>query len=89
MAKQTKVTIETQSLVLLMGGGSLRAWCPRCQAEGEMIPIEAVAVISNLTPVGVEAWIKSDELHHSRSTDDAPLICLNSLLKRLQRATTA
>ena len=54
-----------------------------------MIPMEAVAVITNLTPTGVENWIKSDELHHARSADDAPLICLNSLLKRLQRTTTA
>jgi hypothetical protein len=89
MAKQTRINIETESLLVLKGGSSLRGWCPRCQAEGEMIPIEGVAVISNLAPLAVQAWIESEELHHSRSADDAPLICLNSLLKRVQRTTTA
>ena len=89
MARQTRIRIETESLLVLKGRSSLRGWCPRCQAEGELIPIESVRVISNLAPAEVEAWIESEELHHSRATDDSLLICLNSLLKRVQRTTTA
>jgi hypothetical protein len=89
MARQTRITIETESLLVVKRSSSLRAWCARCQAESEMIPIEGVAVISNLTAAAVEAWIESEELHHSRSAADVPLICLNSLLKRVQRTTTA
>ena len=89
MAKRTRVTIETESLLVLNGSSSLRGWCPRCQAESELIPMDSVGVISNLAPRAVEAWIESEELHHSRSADDSPLICLNSLLKRVQRTTTA
>ena len=89
MTKQTKITIETESLLVLKGSSSLRGWCSRCQAEGELIPLEGVGVISNLSPGAVEAWIESEEIHHSRSSDDAPLICLNSLLKRVQRNPTA
>jgi hypothetical protein len=85
MARQTRIRIETESLLVLKGTSSLRGWCPGCQAEGELIPIESVGVISNLDPGALEAWIESEELHHSRSADDAPLICLNSLLKRVQR----
>ena len=84
MAKQTRITIETDSLLVLKGRTPLRAWCPQCHSEGEMVPIEGIAVISNLAPSAVEAWIESEELHHSRSADGAPLICLNSLLKRVQ-----
>jgi hypothetical protein len=75
--------------LVLRGGGSLRGWCARCQAEGELIPIEAIGVISNLASSAVRGWIESEALHHSRSADDAPLICLNSLLKRVQRNPTA
>ncbi len=89
MARQTRITIETESLLVLKGGSSLRGWCPRCQAEGELIAIDDVAVISNLASAAVEAWIESEELHHSRSADHTRLICLNSLLKRMQSATTA
>jgi hypothetical protein len=89
MAKQTTITIETDSLLVLRGRSSLRAWCPRCAAEGEMIPVEGVGVISNLEPRAVEAWLESEEIHRSQAADGAPLICLNSLLKRLQKAKTA
>jgi len=87
--QQTKITIETYSLLVLRGRSSLRAWCPQCAAEGEIIPLEGVGVISNLSPVEVEAWLESESIHRSQAADGAPLICLNSLLKRMQRTKTA
>jgi hypothetical protein len=86
MAKQTKVTIETESLLILGGRGSLRMGCPECAAEGEMIP---VGVISNLAPAEVGAWFASEAIHHSRAADGAQLICLNSLLKLVKIPKTA
>jgi hypothetical protein len=89
MAKQTKITIETDSLLILRGRSPLRSWCPQCAAEGEMIPIEGVGVISNLAPSEVEAWLESEAIHRSQSADGSPLICLNSLLKRVQKPKSA
>lgn len=54
MAMQTKITIETDSLLILQGQRSLRAWCPECGSQIEMIPLDGVGVISNLTPPEVE-----------------------------------
>ena len=85
MAKQTKITIETESLLVLKGRTSLRAWCPECAAHGEMIPVECVGVISNLTPAEVEAWLESQAIHRSQAADGALLLCLNSLLTRVQK----
>lgn len=62
----------------------MRAWCPQCLAEDEMIPLNDVGVISNLLPNEVEAWIQSDELHHIQTADGIHLICLNSMLKRVR-----
>jgi len=89
MAKQTKITIETDSLLVLRGRSPLRSWCPQCAAEGEMIPMEGVGVISNLAPSEVEAWLESEAIHRSQAADGAQLICLNSLLKRVQKTKTA
>jgi hypothetical protein len=89
MAKQTKITIETDSLLVVRGRSSLRAWCPQCGAEGDMIPIDGVGVISNLAPAEVVAWIESEDLHRSQESDGTPLICLTSLLKRVQKTKTA
>jgi len=89
MAKQTKITIETDSLLILRGRTPMRAWCPQCSGETEMIPLEGVGVVSNLLPSEVEAWMESEDLHRSQAPDGGQLICLNSLLKRVQKSKTA
>lgn len=89
MAKHTRITIETDSLLVLRGRRLLRAWCPVCSAEVEMIPLDGVGVVSNLTPPEVLAWMESEELHRTLAADGAALICLNSMLKRMHRAKSA
>lgn len=89
MAKRTRITIETESLLVIRGRKSLRAWCPQCGAEAEMIPLNDVSVVSNLPPAEVQEWMESPDLHHSQTADGAPTICLNSMLKRVRRTTTA
>lgn len=84
MAKQTRITIETDSLLILQGRNSRSAWCPRCQADRDMIALQNVGVISNLERPALEAWMNSEELHRSHSADGSGLICLNSLLARAQ-----
>jgi hypothetical protein len=84
MAKQTKITIETDSLLILRGRNSIHAWCPLCAAEGEMIALGHVGVISNLDRSAVEEWLNSQELHRSQAADGSALICLNSLLARVR-----
>jgi len=85
MAKHTKITIEFDSVLFLRGRRSLRAWCPECGAEGEMIRLDELGVVSNLAPPEVEVWIQSESLHQSKTADGAHLICLNSMLKRVSR----
>jgi hypothetical protein len=84
MAKQTKITIETDSLLILRGGNSTRAWCPRCEAEVEMIALENTGVVSNLEESRLEEWLNSEELHRSVPADGSAVVCLNSLLARVQ-----
>ena len=84
MAKLTKITIESDSLFILRGWSSTRAWCPQCGADAEMIALENVGVVSNLDRPALEAWLNSGELHRSQAGDGSALVCLNSLLARVQ-----
>lgn len=84
MTRQTKITIETDSLLILRGLNGRRGWCPLCAAEGEMIALENAGVISNLEPAALEEWLNSGELHRSQTRDGLAQICLNSLLARVQ-----
>ena len=84
MAKQTKITFESESLLVLRGRSSSRAWCPLCGADAEMIALESIGVISNLDQPALEEWLNSGELHRSQTSDGSVLVCLNSLLARVQ-----
>lgn len=86
MAKRTKITIETDSLLVLRGRQLLRAWCPQCGFVTEMIPLNEVGVLSNLPSAEVQAWLEFPALHHSTTADGAELICLGSVLKRLRKS---
>jgi hypothetical protein len=85
VAKRTRITIETDSLLILRSRSSRRAWCPRCVTEADMIALDEVGVISNLQRQALEEWLNSEELHRSRAPDGSTLICLNSLLARVQK----
>ena len=83
MAKPTKITVETDSLMIVRGQNPTRAWCPRCSAEAEMVALERVGVITNLDQLALQAWLNSDALHRSRTAHGGEQICLNSLLARV------
>ena len=85
MAKQTTITIETTSLVVLRGRNSGRAWCAQCAAERDMVAVENIEA----TPPNSQAlqeWVDLGELHRLKAADGSQLICLNSLLARVQSA---
>ena len=87
MAKRTRITIETDSLLVLRGRNPLRAWCSQCGADAEMIPLNDVVMVSNLPLAEVQEWMESPDLHHAKSADGSDLICLNSMLKRVHRTS--
>jgi len=87
MAKLTKITIETDSLLIWRARNSQRAWCPGCGAEAEVIALENAGVVSNLDQPALQRWLNSEQLHRLRGNEGSELICLNSLLMHWQAAT--
>ena len=49
-----------------------------------MIALENLGVISNLDRSALEEWLNAGELHRVETADGPTLICLNSLLARVQ-----
>lgn len=79
--KETTITIETTSLLILRTGNSRVMWCPVCEAEVEMFELSTreTSALDQLPR----------DLHQSAAPDGAALICLNSLLVRVQNAKSA
>jgi hypothetical protein len=89
MPKRTKITLETESVLILRGRGPMRARCPECGLQVEMILHDETGVVSNLNPPEVKAWIEPEEPHPSQGAGRTPLVCLNSMLKRVRKAAIA
>jgi hypothetical protein len=70
--------------LILRGRTTSRAWCPLCAAEGEMIALENLGILSNLDRRALEEWLNSGNLHRAQAADGSELICLDSLLARLR-----
>ncbi|MFZ0393379.1 MAG: hypothetical protein WCF17_00730 [Terracidiphilus sp.] len=85
MAKRIRITIETDSILVLRGRNPLQAQCPQCGVKAETIPLNEAGVVSSLLPVEVQAWMGSPDLHHTKTAGGGALICLNSMLKRVRR----
>jgi hypothetical protein len=83
MAKQTTITIETRSLLILQSRHSKRAMCPLCGVEVEMISLAGEELST------FDQWLKSGDVHQSEAPDGTALICLNALLARMQATKTA
>lgn len=88
MARSTRITIETDSLLIIRGQTSIRRWCTLCAEEVEAFAPENTAVLSNLSTHEVDEWFNSGDLHRTQTPDGTELICLNSLLARLGSGTT-
>ena len=85
MAKQTKITIETDSLVILRGRCSRPSWCPLCGAAVQTIALEEAEVLSKVERHAWAMWMESAALHQLAAADGSVLICVDSLLTCVQK----
>jgi hypothetical protein len=86
MSKQTTITIESQSLLILRSKSSTQAWCPLCGAHVEMLVLEAGLLPEHAAALA--QWLNSGAVHRVESADGSSLVCLDSLLAFAQKHQT-
>ena len=84
MARQTTITIETKSLLILRSKNSTEAWCPVCGARVETLLLDSAGLLAEHVPL-LAQWLDSGEVHRVESADGSSLLCLDSLLARAQK----
>jgi len=78
ITKTTKITIETEAMLVVHHGRTVMTWCPKCQAEVEVMLCEDTSVAQLL------GGMHAGSLHVWRPADSSTLICLPSLLQLSQ-----
>ena len=77
--RTTKITIETEGLVVVRQGRTMVTWCPGCQAEVEVMFLGEDPSVAQL--VGA---LSTSTLHIWRPPEGPARICLPSLLQSSQ-----
>ena len=81
---QTRITIETERILITVQQHAVRRWCDKCATEVESLPsIHAGRLAEH--PEALKGHYRS-ELHLDRAKDEL-LICVKSLLRLLQAAS--
>jgi hypothetical protein len=78
ITRTTKITIETEAMLVVHHGRTVKTWCAQCQAEVEVMLCEDTSVAQLL------GGIHAGSLHVWRPAGSSTLICLPSLLQLSQ-----
>lgn len=80
MAKTTRITVETEMLLIIRRAKAVSGWCPGCRAE-----VDVIALDDNLpepvTAAQIQEWLGTSELHFWQTADGPTQICLPSLFQ--------
>jgi len=81
VVKTTRITIETDSLLVVYRGRTFVAWCPVCCADVEAMTLEGNSLGEDIPSTLLRDWLAAGKLH-LWSPDGGPArICLTSLLR--------
>ncbi|HYL87100.1 MAG TPA: hypothetical protein VE263_22955 [Candidatus Angelobacter sp.] len=82
--KTMRITIETERLLVMRHGASVRVWCEPCASEVDMLPLESAAEVAQVDVKTIQHLLDHEKLHLSQPSRRVQ-VCLNSLLKSISK----
>jgi hypothetical protein len=79
--RTTRITVETDTFLVIRRAKAVVAWCPGCQAEVDVITLTPESLNDPATAAQLEAWLRTGKLHFWRTAEEAVQICVPSLLQ--------
>ena len=79
--KTTRITIETESLLVLRRGKTIVTWCPVCCADVEAMALVGASLGDDIPSSLLSDWLAAGKLHSWRPDGAPAQICLTSLLR--------
>ena len=81
VTKTTKITIETESLLVVHRAKTVVTWCPACCAEVEVMTVEGDDFSEAIPTTHLSDWLATGKLHLWRFGGGPAQVCLPSLLQ--------
>lgn len=82
--RKIRITVETDSVLLVRRANSSRAWCEKCADFSEYASIEVAIALASADTDTLTQLVRADRLHLTKATDESPLVCLRSILKHIK-----
>jgi hypothetical protein len=83
-ARTTRITVETETLLVIRRAKSDLAWCPECRAEVDAITLDNDSLAEPVTAAQIQEWLGISKLHFWRPANGPSQICLPSLFRCLE-----
>ena len=79
--KTTRITVETETFVIVRDARAAMSWCPGCHAEVDVVTFDAGSLAEPATAAQIRQWQATGKLHLSQPANGPPQICVSSLLQ--------
>ena len=79
--KTTRITVETETLMIVHRAIATLAWCPDCRAEVDAITLDNDSLAEPSTAAQIQEWLSTGKLHLWQPIDGPAQICVTSLLQ--------
>jgi len=80
-AKKTRITVETETLLVIRRAKAVLAWCPSCRADVDVITLGSDTLAEPVTAAQIQKWLATSNLHSWRTANGQTQICLTSLFR--------
>ena len=82
VVKTTRITIETESLLVVHRGKAIVTWCPVCCVDVEAMTLEGDFLGEDIIPSSLlRDWLAAGKLHLWSPHGGPARICVTSLLR--------
>jgi hypothetical protein len=79
--KTTRITVETETLVIVRRANAILGWCPGCGAEVDVIAISDDSFKEPAAMAQIQDWLGTGKLHLWQPATGPAQICVTSLLQ--------
>lgn len=80
VVKTARITVETDTVMIVRQATTSRGWCPVCCAEADVVTLGQDSAADPSATTQIEEWVRTGQLHVWHQPDGPTQLCLASLL---------